>query len=260
MPLFGSLDAIAARIRAARGVQLFLDFDGTLSPIAASPAEARLPARTRELLEMLADRMRVTIVSGRSLGDIRSRVGLSSLSYAGNHGLEWVLDGTEGHVPIDNAHRARVREALTILGKVASEFPGALLEDKGYTVSLHYRMVAPEKRDDFLLAAEAAIAAERERGGILVTEGKMLIEVRPSVPWHKGAFIRMAIGSGGGTSLPIFIGDDDTDEDAFAALPDAVTVRVGELARSAAGYFVESQSGVDTFLEWLARNSDHRLV
>ncbi|HEY4525382.1 MAG TPA: trehalose-phosphatase, partial [Candidatus Paceibacterota bacterium] len=93
----------------------------------------------------------------------------------------------------------------------------------------------------------------RERGGITVTHGKMLIEVRPDVPWHKGAFIRMAIDrlSRGKNVLSIFIGDDETDEDAFRTLPEAITVRVGDIQESAARYSIEPRDRVDEFLEWL---------
>ena len=253
MPLFDDIDTISARIKGSKGVLLFLDFDGTLAPIAASPREASLPEKTRLLLEKLKAVLSIVIVSGRSLSDIRERVGLTGLSYAGNHGLEWAIEDAEGHMRIEESHVERIREVSAVLKPLLASYEGALIEEKGYTVALHFRMVDAARRDALLYEAGEALLPIRERGGITVTHGKMLIEVRPDVPWHKGAFIRMAIDrlSRGKNVLSIFIGDDETDEDAFSTLPEAITVRVGDIQESAAQYCMEPRARVDEFLEWL---------
>lgn len=231
-----ALDRLAAltALRGATGRMLVaLDFDGTLSPIVDRPEDARLHEAVVEPLRRLADRADTVtaIVSGRGLDDVRSRVGLDGIYYAGNHGFE--VEGPD----IDRVHPA-AEEARPALEAAAAALAAALVdeagtevEDKGATLSVHYRRAdAPDA------GARVRTAVERHarRPGLRVTAGKMVFEVRPDVDWDKGRAVALLLevattktGDDGAISIPgaprlpaIFIGDDRTDEDAFAVVRD----------------------------------------
>jgi trehalose 6-phosphate phosphatase len=217
---------IAGRL-AGRRPALFLDYDGTLSPIVARPELALLPEATREVVERLAERLPVAILSGRLREDVTALVGLPRLTYAGSHGFDIAgpppapgeppLRFEAGHgVP---ALMARVAERLR---RELAAVPGVLVEDKRFAVAVHYRQV--EERD--LPRVEAAVdRAAREAYGHRPrkTGGKKVWELRPDVDWDKGHALLWLLerldrgGRDGLPLLPLFLGDDVTDEDAFAA-------------------------------------------
>ena len=194
-----------------------LDFDGTLSEIVSDPDSAILVDGAAEALEKLATQCPVAILSGRDLADIRQRVGLPGIWYAGSHGFE--LIGPDGSHHHNDAAAAAVpvlegasRELLIDL----SEIPGVLVESKRYAVAVHYRNVAPDRVREIVAATRRC----GQRHGLRVTGGRKVVELRPDIDWDKGtalAWIRDRI-SGTGRALPIYIGDDLTDEDAFDAI------------------------------------------
>ncbi len=259
-------DWIAAR-RAAGIFVLALDFDGTLSPIVPRPEDAALLPAAREPLRRLCarDDTRVAIVSGRGLADVRHRVALDDAYYAGNHGME--IDGPGVH-RVHAAAAAR-RPALETCAAALAErlrpFDGVQIEDKGLTLSVHYRRAAAPN-------AEAAVLAAVEEScdraaGLRATRGKRVVEVRPDVPWDKGRATRFLFDSLRGAGAPpvpgIFVGDDRTDEDAFRALlggdasapaplRDAVVVADAPPARTAATCWVRSPEEVAALLQRLA--------
>jgi trehalose 6-phosphate phosphatase len=235
---------------------IMLDVDGTLAPIAARPDLAIVPAETRRAIADLAAEPGVTVclVSGRSAADARGMVGVDGLWVIGNHGAE--LLRPDGGVEIDPRaveYAGAVARAASALAPVVAGVAGALLENKTWTLSVHYRL-APEPAVPGLVQAVGNIASDH---GLIVRDGKQVIEVRPPVPVDKGtAVVALARRLGAlapGASL-LFAGDDVTDEDAFRALraeaPGAVTIRVGreDGARSSAEYRVDDPAALTALL------------
>ncbi|MDD5681634.1 MAG: trehalose-phosphatase, partial [Candidatus Omnitrophica bacterium] len=171
-----------------KNIFIFTDYDGTLAPIAQTPAKAVIPAETKEILKASA-RQRgctVAIISGRALKDIRSLVGLNNIIYAGNHGFE--LEGPK--IKFRNAIPARYRKTIeriksTLWDKLAS-VKGVLIEDKGLSLSLHYRRV--DKKNIPLVKAifHETVIIPRVKGQVKITFGKKVLEVRLPGEWNKG--------------------------------------------------------------------------
>lgn len=191
---------------------LFTDLDGTLSPIIANPAAATVPDATRSALKALAERIAVVALTGRSVADARRMVGLDTLVYSGNHGAEWWDDGIASVEPAVEPYLSRVRE----IGKAVEEgidTPGVLLEEKGASLSVHYRnTVEPEATRKDVLGFLGAHAQ-----GMDIREGKMVVEVRAPVPLSKGEAVRSFVRRRGLASA-LVLGDDRTDAEAFAVL------------------------------------------
>lgn len=217
-----------------RPLALFLDFDGTLVPFHSDPAQVSLPADARGILTRLVRRPNtlVTIVSGRAVEDLGSRIGLDGIVYAGNHGLEisrpdhtWVLPEAELARPAIEACGRRLERRLRGI-------PGAWLQNKGLTLTVHYRHTpaAFVERVRDVVFEETGQAPERR---IAVYLGAYAFEVRPDARWDKGAAVRRILietfGDAWATEVQaVYIGDDWADEDAFLALPEsAITIKVG---------------------------------
>lgn len=246
------LSEIAACVSGSRHVLLFFDFDGTLAPIVEDPAQARMPAETRQSLVQLAgsDKFSLAIISGRALSDLRERVGLENLIYAGNHGLEISGPGFDFVEP----EAARQLEALGELSQrlrvPLRHVPGVEVENKVLSASVHFRR-APAAS---LAEVREMVEAEVDTVGspFEVTEGRKVFEIRPRVDWHKGMAVGwIREGSGHPEALCIYVGDDLTDEDAFLALPGGITVSVGQTRKTSARYYLEHQESVQEFLIWL---------
>jgi trehalose 6-phosphate phosphatase len=258
--LFSAWDRVARKLTGADRVLLCLDYDGTLSPIVRDPAVARLAASTREILRRLAGTERVTlaVISGRGLEDVRKRVGLEGVIYVGNHGLE--IRGPDLQYINPSARRARpaIRAAARKLLRELAVIDGAEVEDKGLTLSVHYRRVRPPDRDLVRETVFGVIAPARSRRSVRVGEGKMVIEIRPPAPWNKGNAVnllrREAVKSGEGTPLPVYVGDDRTDEDAFKVLKgEGITIKVGPPGvETLARYRLSGVGEVKEFLRRLA--------
>jgi trehalose 6-phosphate phosphatase len=200
-----------------------LDFDGTLAPIVPRPEDAALPPGTRALLERIAARpdTRIALVSGRGLDDLEERVAIDGLYYAGNHGLEIRGPGVRRVHEAARAAAADLAAVARQLGEQLARVEGAIVEDKGLTLSVHYRLVDDAAAAERVRATTAAACQPRD--SLRVTQGKKVLEIRPAVDWHKGRALRflldtLAADSSGAPA--IFIGDDRTDEDAFRELGD----------------------------------------
>lgn len=238
---------------------LFLDYDGTLTPLVDNPQEAHLPSEIRELLRKLNDapRCKIVIASGRKLEDLKKRVGLEGVLYVGNHGLE--IEGTK--INFKSPLSLHYIEALQgikkdLASKIISAINGAFIEDKGLALTLHYRLVdkkdIPRLRDLF----HQAMVTYLEKDKIRLKDAKMAFEIRPPVAWDKGKVALWLLArqhfmlKDKINVLPLYIGDDVTDEDAFKALKNkGVTVRVDGGAGSSAKYFVKDTSEVFRLLE-----------
>lgn len=212
----------AARDRAG-ALLLGLDFDGTLAPIVPRPEDAAMPTEVRLLIESLVQRAdtRVAFISGRGLHDLTGRVAIEGAFYAGNHGLE--IEGPGVHRMHEQAAAAR-DDMAALAGRLRTalaDIPDAAVEDKGVTLSVHYRQVTA---DDSAAAVRRLVRSCTDgMRGLRVTDGKKVVEIRPDVDWHKGralAFLRTTIEQRFGPAPAVFIGDDRTDEDAFRELGD----------------------------------------
>lgn len=197
---------------------LISDIDGVLSAIAPTPGEAFVAAAARGALARLARRLDlVAIVSGRAAADGEAMVGVPGLVYVGNHGLERSERGTRSVHP-GAAGGEALGEALDEVGAImaATEHAGAILvENKGVTGTVHYRLAAdPEAARAVLLPAAMAAAEAR---GLVVTEGRLIVELRPSVAANKGTAIVELVAERRLRGA-VFFGDDVTDVDGFAAL------------------------------------------
>jgi trehalose 6-phosphate phosphatase len=245
---------IEARLDRTEHLLLFLDFDGTLAPIVPRPALAELPDSTRAILNELAALAAITIsiVSGRALADVKSRVGVPGLIYAGNHGLEIEGNGLAFTHPGAIDLWPAVRDITALLAARSRALVGVEIESKGLTTSVHYRRAPPAVRVALEGLLKAFITGDDPR--IEIREGKMIHEILPRVSWDKGrAVVWIRDQLGGHRALPIVLGDDVTDEDAFTALDDAITVCVGPIRSSGARYRLDSPDEVREFLAWLAR-------
>jgi trehalose 6-phosphate synthase/phosphatase len=198
---------------------LFLDYDGTLTPIVRRPDLAVLSNDAREALRLAAQapEVDVTVVSGRSLQDVRSLVGIPGLTYVGDHGFEIEGPGLSHRPDGLDAHLAAVRQAAEQLAALA--VPGAIVERKGATVSFHVRETPEDERRDALRQAADTV----KRMGLRVTHGKMVLEGRPPIAWGKGHAVLHVLTHRYGTDWParvraLYLGDDTTDEDAFHSL------------------------------------------
>ena len=251
--LFDHLPDIATRVCARPHVLLFLDYDGTLAPIHEDPGRASMPAATRTAIKRLSagKRFSVAIISGRALPDLRERVRLDELIFAGNHGLE-ILAPAMHFIEPSAARMAEELEGLSRHLQVRlRHIPGAEVEHKVLSASIHFRR-APE---DCLKEIHRAVQSEVAPFESLfqVSQGLKVFEIRPRVNWHKGNAVRWILeATGDPNTLGVYVGDDLTDEDAFSMLPEGVTVRVGNNANTAAQYCIPKQESVQEFLAWLA--------
>jgi trehalose 6-phosphate phosphatase len=249
----GLSDALReVRERLAQGPHLLLcmDFDGTLTPLVDDPAQATLSPDTRRVLLSLAAREGISLVliSGRSRADLQALVGIPGLIYAGNHGLE--ISGT-GFIFVEpTAARCSkaLKELAADLARKLQHIPGTSVEDKGLTLSVHYRQAAATDREEVQAIAHAATANTKHN--FRLTRGNQVLEIRPRVPWDKGIAVRWIREQlGKPKALTIYLGDDVTDEDAFVALPEAITIKVGRTSETAAQYQLEGPAVVHRFLE-----------
>ncbi|PSP90305.1 trehalose-phosphatase [Halobacteriales archaeon QS_4_69_34] len=283
---------VAERTAATEGLLLGLDFDGTLAPIEADPDTPALSSAHRAALEALNDRpgVAVAVVSGRALADLRSRVAVEGVVYAGNHGLELSRNGRTAIHPIAAKRCRAVDRVCSALeerfaatrdagggadgsanggvedsvdagnGNGEAGIGGVEIENKTLTATVHYRH-APERGSDVRRAVAEAV--EHVAGDPLrVSEGKRIVEVGPAVPWDKGRTMGL-LADDHPAWLPMYVGDDTTDETAFRVLSDeggrhgngrGIGIHVGPGADTAAAYRVADPAGVERLLEWLVES------
>ncbi len=245
---------IQARL-AGKRASVFLDYDGTLTPIVARPDLAIMSDGMRNILRGLAAKCSVAVVSGRDLADVKRLVGLDDIVYAGSHGFD--ISGPGG-LSIQHEQGAAfteaVRRAAEKLAPALAGIEGALVEPKRFAVAVHFRQVADADLPEVEAAVDKVLKAVPE---LRKTYGKKVFELRPRFDWDKGKAVRWlmeALGQTGAEVLPFYLGDDLTDEDAFAALADdGITIFVGVPHRTAARYLLDDSDQVGTFLAELTR-------
>ena len=238
---------LTLRTFAQSRVLLAFDYDGTLSPIAPTPERARLPAPTKRLLIRVAKEYPLVVISGRALADISERVAdIDVRQLFGNHGLEW--SGATSRP------RAQVRQWVDRLHEQLEAAPGVIIEDKAHSVSVHYRAAPDHNR-----ALRHILPVVRALRGVRVICGAAAVNLLPDHGANKGVALRRALERSG-CERAVYVGDDETDEDAFAAVePDKLlAIRIGPSDKSRARYHLESQESIDLLLRVLieARDGD----
>jgi len=246
-----SWDTIARKLRSASGIAIFLDYDGTLTPIRRTPSDALLTPEAENILQEMAQLpgVQVAIVTGRSMEDIRRLVRVKKIEFAANHGFHIYKNGTEWIHP-QAATLTRVMSQLCwILQTALVGFPKAYIENKQFTLSIHYRNVTPQHVRSLKSVVTKTVHSFDPT--LQITRGKKVLEVRPQISWGKGNAVLNMLH----TDKPqrrrvsVFIGDDTTDEDVFRALrPMGITVRVGRSTSTNAQYYVKNVEAVMTVL------------
>lgn len=244
--LFDHWATVRRRLRAAPHLVVFLDFDGSLVPLRARPEQVWLDGSGRLLLRHLAQHPRVTLVliSGRRRADLRKRVNVPGARYLGLHGFEH----RDGH-PARPGTRQLTRLARRMLAERLRGLPGIWVEDKGPVFVAHYRgaSVATVRRARRILRE----TLEWLEPDLRVLAGRKVWEVVPEELKGKGAAVCLVLAELGQPALSIFIGDDVSDEPAFAVLPGELTVHVGRPRRTRAHFRLRNPVEVRTFLERL---------
>ena len=219
---------VSRQLLSSPRVLLLLDYDGTLTPIVARPEIAILPDEVRRSLEELVDNERfvVGVVSGRELAELEGLVAIPGLIYAGNHGLEMSGLGMDFVHPEALGFIELLTEIAGVLEQELKDVPKVLVHDKKLTLSVHLRNVLDSyvgKVDSTVTAVVEAYAAD---GQIKITRGKKVLEVRPNIGWGKGEAIEKIRQDCGDNPVPMFFGDDQTDEDGFAVVQNANGIAV----------------------------------
>ena len=204
-------------------ILLLLDFDGTLAEIAPRPEDAALRPGNAVLLDALArhPKCSVGVISGRALDDVSHRVGVPGLVYAGNHGLEIAGLGRQYRHPDVTAALPAIAQAAAELQTALADVPGAFVEDKTLTLTVHYRLTPEEYHHAAASAFQAAARPPVAAGLCRVSVAKSALELRPAVDWDKGRALTLIRSRLAPQAYPIYIGDDATDEDAFRAAQSA---------------------------------------
>ena len=253
--LFDEWDTIRDKIK-DDCLFIFLDFDGTLVPIAQTPEKAVLHKKAKGLLRKLADssKLKLAVISGRALGDIKNKVGIKNIIYSGNHGLEIQGPRIKFESKVSRKQESIIRYIYKETVNKLSGIKGVFIEDKGLSVSVHYRLVNAkdfQKLSNILIEiVEPSIAQEK----IKINCGKQVYEIRPQVSWNKGKAVLWLLAKqqskiGKKKVFPIYLGDDLTDEDAFTRLKDkGLTIFVGEAGNSQAQYYLRNTEEVTVFL------------
>ena len=234
-----------------RGIFLFLDFDGTLVPIQNDPTKCVLSLKIKGQLEAIAlpGKACIAILSGRTVSDIRDRVNIQDVYYGGNHGIEISgprvnyihPDALSGKHIIDRV----CREIEQDIGNIE----GAFIEKKKFGFTLHYRMANKEDKVLIKRTFYKIISESRDPQAFSVLRGKKVLELVPRIQWGKGKAALFLLQSQKNNYLPLYVGDDITDEKAFEVLREiGLTVRIGKSKKSVAQYFLKGQWEVSRFL------------
>lgn len=242
-------------------VLLLSDYDGTLTLIVGRPQDAVLAPGVRDKLSSLAQEPAVSvgIISGREMAELKSLVGIKDIYYAGNHGLEMEGPGLNYINPQAEKAKSLINNLAAKLASSLEKIDGVIIEDKGLSLSVHYRLVT-DAEVGFVTDTFREITTQLlDEAKIKVTTGKKVLEVRPPIDWHKGKAVESVSAEikkllKVDNIMTMYLGDDTTDEDAFKVLqrPEGWSVFIGrENAESHAEYYLDSANQVEEFLSRL---------
>src|SRR5260370_6645734 len=257
----GEGEALARRF-AGKQMVVFLDYDGTLTPIRDRREYAVSSDSMREAVRRLAERVPVVVVSGRDRRVVQELMGIDNLIVAGSHGFDiWSPAGGSIQREEGASFEGLLREVEAKLRAEVADIPGALVEPKKSSVAAHFRLVAEEQRPRVKEIVDAILSEHPEE--LKVTPGKMVFEIQPKLDWDKGKavlYLLKALDLDRDDVVPVYLGDDVTDEDAFRALAGrGISIFVGSAndpetagRTTAADYVLNTIEEVEQFLNRLA--------
>jgi len=262
--LLSCSNVVVARISGAEHILLLIDYDGTLTPIVKKPELANLSPQVKGCLQELAENPQLTlgIISGRSLEDLQERMGINGIIYVGNHGLEIEGPGITYVNPVAKKTESFLHSLCQDIGRELAGIKGATIEDKGLTLSLHYRLVDETQLEELDKIFYHLINSPLASGKVKITPSKKAYDIRPAVDWNKGKAIEFLARrlngklSERGKLLVIFLGDDMSDYDGFRVVDksEGISIFIGEeSAELKTQYFLRSPSEVYQFLNMLRK-------
>lgn len=239
---------------------LFLDYDGTLTPIVKQPEDALLPEEMKKVLTEFSLSFPTAVISGRDMDDVKSMVGIDSIIYAGSHGFR--ISGPAG-LYMEHEKSGEILPGLdriekTLRSGFAGKIEGLRVERKRYAVAVHYRNVSQKAIPEIQEMVDNIID---QNPGFKKGGGKKIFEIKPDIDWHKGKAINWILSkldlAGKPDIIPIYIGDDITDEDAFIELSDkGIGILVGSLGQpTEARYTLKNVYQVRLFIEMLIKRT-----
>jgi trehalose 6-phosphate phosphatase len=253
--LLACWDVVAVKIREAKHILLLIDYDGTLTPIVQRPELAYLSPQMKECLQQFARNACLTlgIISGRTLEDLHQRVGVDGIIYVGNHGLEIEGPGVSFVNPAAKRAAFLLHSLCQDISKAIAGIKGARIDNKGLTLSLHYRLVDEAQLDELNHIFNELVRIPLASGQIRVTPSKKAYDIRPAVDWDKGKAMEFIAKKLNGRDKPLmlFLGDDVTDYDGFRLADEngGISIFVGDaIVNPPAQYFLRSSEEVYQFL------------
>lgn len=254
-PAINALPILSSALIQQKEIVVFLDYDGTLTPIVDRPQDAHLSSVMKESILQLCKNYLTIIISGRELSNLKEKVGVETLFYAGNHGFEFESPKNFNFsYEIGKEYIEDIQSIFKKIYSILKDVKGCIIENKKFTLSIHYRLVHETNYElisstiDFLLPSYPKLSRHA---------GKKVIEIRPNIPWNKGIFsinLLKNMKKDNPNVIPIYIGDDLTDEDAFQLFnANGITIKVGQGSSTHAHYFLESPNEVRLFLDQLTR-------
>ena len=262
--LFNHSLSIEKKIRNADSLVLFLDYDGTLVPFKDKPTEVRTPEKIKKILRELITnpKILVVIVTGRPQHDIKQLLKIKGLSFIALHGLQTeTSNGEQYSWKQANQTRFLIQRIKKTMQEELSQETGAFLEDKDLTVVLHYRLLHPDRISDLQKKFKNIVQSNDKEKILEIISGAKVLEVRPK-GWNKGKAIELFLAKQQKKNiLPLYIGDDITDEDAFRILGKrgiSIYVMNESTRKTAAQYWVKNPDDIYFFLKSLARISQKR--
>lgn len=237
---------VERRLRAARRIWLFLDFDGTLVPFKVRPDQVAVGLETRKILARLADhpRIRLTVVSGRLRADLRGKLRLRRVRYIGLYGLD-----RDAGASLPERTRRLIRRARAAAARSLRRVPGIRIEDKSLSFVVHYRNAAQKATRTARAVLHSTLCPFG--AGLKRMDGSKAWEIVPAEVKGKEAAVREELSRAGKSFLPVYLGDDESDEAAFHALRRGITVQVGQAQKTNALYRLRDPREVRQFLKKL---------